>query len=86
MHRDSGAMATAQDSRSKESNLKEAFQRVIATDKFKTWHKMAVARAMMTSEEKRQEKEKIENEVNESMNERNLKIEVQNSSGVWIKE
>ena len=86
MHRDSGAMATAQDSRSKELNLKEAFQRVIATDKFKAWHKIAVANAMMTSEEKRQEKEQIENEVNESMNENNLKIEVKNSSGEWIRE
>ena len=85
LHRESGASATAKDSRSKEKNVKSAFDRIIKSKTFKKWHRITVAKAMMSDEEKRKEKEKIKKTVDESMNEKNLKIEIKDNNK-WIEE
>lgn len=43
-HEPSGAVGQAQDERDYKQNEKLAFRRLVASDKFKLWHKMEVSR------------------------------------------
>jgi peptide chain release factor 1 len=43
-HKDSGAVGVSDDTRSQHDNKKIAFQRMAESDRFKTWHKIEVAR------------------------------------------
>jgi protein subunit release factor B len=68
IHKASGARGEARDSRSQHLNRKQAFKRLIASDKFKAWLKMETAI-------KSKEFQDINKIVNELMEEKNLKIE-----------
>ena len=50
-HRDSGAMSTGQDSRDKQTNIRNAFLRLIETDCFKNWERIQIARKMVNESE-----------------------------------
>lgn len=45
-HRDSGAVGEGRDHRSNTQNRRDALRRLVATKKFKTWHRMETARRM----------------------------------------
>jgi len=67
-HLPSGALATAEESRSQHTNKRKAFERVTKTKKFKQWIRLEVARQCGESVD-------IESEVDLAMQEHNLKIE-----------
>lgn len=77
-HRASGAQARCHNGRSQAHNKKEAFRKMAETKEFKIWHRTEVARR--TGELK-----KIEDDVEKSMNAKNLRTEVLDESGKWTK-
>lgn len=72
-HKPSGAVSTAREERSQQTNKVRAFRRLCETKEFKTWHRLTVARL---SGEK-----PIEQQVDEAMAPENLKIEVKDEEG-----
>lgn len=76
-HPPSGAVAQSQEERSKHQNEMTAFRRLIETPKFKTWHKMEVARKLGHLKE-------VEQAVDKAMEEKNIKVEVKDSDGKWV--
>ena len=83
-HSESGAKAIGKDSRSKDTNLKNAFKRLIETKEFKTWLRIKTAREMMTAEEKEKQKREIEESVDKMMLEENILVETK-VDGKWVK-
>lgn len=75
-HRDSGARSTGQSSKSRQSNLTEAFKSIREKVKFKLWYNQKVLEAMG--------KKTIEQEVRESVQPKNLKIEGHDDQGRWV--
>jgi len=71
MHRASGAVAEARDSRDQLHNKRSAFKKMIETPKFKAWFKIESAKRMMDKDLLR----KVNQEVDEMMAEKNLKVE-----------
>lgn len=67
-HLPSGALATAEESRSQHTNKRKAFERITKTKKFSKWIRLEVARQCGEFVD-------IENEVDLAMQEHNLKIE-----------
>lgn len=82
-HRDSGVTATAQRERSREQNLRQAFESIINNPKFKAWHKVKCAELMLSKEEKEKEKRELDEKVAEQMKDDNIKIEVF-ENGKWV--
>lgn len=77
-HIDSGAVAKSEDERSQHQNKKKAFERLIATDKFKKWHKIESSKRMGLLVD-------IEKKIEEWMKPENFKIEVKNENeNKWI--
>lgn len=68
IHRESSAVGEARDSRHQLQNKKNAFTRLVASSKFKTWHKIKTAKVLGTLVD-------VDKLVNEAMEESNLKIE-----------
>jgi protein subunit release factor B len=73
MHRPSGAHGYSESSRSQAQNRQEAFRRMAATEKFKTWHRLEILRR--TGED-----EVMRNRVQQSL--RHTKTEVR-VDGKW---
>lgn len=78
IHRASGAVGEARDSRSQVINKAAAFKRMAQTPTFKKWHKIETARLMG--------KKSIDETVDEAMKPHNLLIETRNEKGEWIHE
>jgi hypothetical protein len=76
-HRASGAVAEGKEQRDFPQNKKAAFQRLIEKPEFKKWYKVRCAKALGTYID-------IEQLVNEQMNIKNLKFEIQ-VDGKWVK-
>jgi len=76
-HIDSGAIATGQSSKERQSNLKEALINLSKTPKFKVWHTIKAAELLSGKT--------IEQEVEEAMKPENLKIEIK-ENGVWVED
>jgi len=68
IHKESGARGEARDSRYQHVNRKNAFLRLVNSDKFKAWLKIKIS-------EKTGEMEEIEQKVEKMMEDANLKIE-----------
>lgn len=68
-HPASGAVATATEERSLEQNKKKAFRRLLETDTFKKWYKIAVSKACGMMDD-------IDKTVDKMLKKENLKIEV----------
>ncbi len=68
IHRASGAIGEARDSRSQLNNKKAAFSRLVNSPKFKAWIKIESARRLGIRDE-------IEKRVDDMMNPKNLKVE-----------
>jgi len=70
-HIESGAVGESREERSQARNKKKAFERLVESKKFQTWHKVKTAQILgivKTPDE-------IEKEVDEAMKDENLKIE-----------
>jgi len=50
-HPDSGAVGTATDSKSQKTNRRNAFHRLVESDRFKAWHRVECARRMLDERE-----------------------------------
>lgn len=70
IHRDSGAVGESREERSQWANKKKAFERLAKSPKFKAWHKLRCAELMSGKPQRT-----IDDILNDSMDERNLKIE-----------
>ena len=68
-HKESGATATGQSSRSRQANEREAFKTVIKADKFKIWLKMETSERILNGGS-------LRDKVKRMMSDENLKIEV----------
>lgn len=77
IHVISGAVGEARDSRSQAQNKKAAFNRLVQSKKFKTWHRMEVSRRLGHEAQ-------IKEAVEKSMHPENLKVEVHDESGKWV--
>jgi hypothetical protein len=74
-HIDSGAIATGQSNRSRQANLREAFNGLIKNPKFKVWHTRMVNEYINNKS--------IDDIVDELMIDDNLKIEYK-ENGRWV--
>jgi protein subunit release factor B len=81
-HIESGAVGEARDSRDQHSNKEAAFKRCIESPKFKSWHKIKTSFMLQGIQDGEKE---IERRVNESMQDKNLKTEIKDEQGRWIK-
>lgn len=82
IHRASKAMG---ESREQRRNKIEAFKRMSQTKEFTMWMKMESSRLMVSKEEKARREALIEATVDQMMREENLKIEMKEPSGKWVK-
>jgi len=71
-HKDSGVIVTGQEERSREQNLRNAFNRLTKHPKFEAWLKIKIGEASL---DKEVEKRELDTLVNEAMKEENLKVE-----------
>ena len=76
-HTPSGAIGKASDAREQTLNKKNAFLRMTETKEFKTWLKLETSRLMGQPS--------IEDIVDESMQLKNIKVEVKDEEGTWFK-
>lgn len=77
VHRDSGAMATAQENRSQLQNKHAAFRRLVETPKFKAWWRIRAGHVAL-------DESLIAEAVAVMMHPSNLKEEVMNEDGEWV--
>lgn len=75
-HKASGAAGYSEASRSQLDNKRDAFAKMVSTDKFKKWHKVECWRRQGILQE-------IEKAVEEQMSPKNLKIEIK-QEGKWV--
>lgn len=76
IHPKSGAVSECQEERSYEQNKKRAFRRLIEGEAFQKWHKIETAKSLGKLAN-------IDDEVNEAMQVKNLKIEMM-TDGKWV--
>ena len=81
IHRASGAVGEARDSRSQHTNKIEAFQRMVETTTFKNWHKLETARRLTDYQSIAQ---MVEEAVDIAMQPLNIKTEIKDQQGRWI--
>lgn len=75
-HLESGVIVTGQSHRDRVSNQKEAINNLINHPQFKLWHSRKVMEVI--------ENKTIEEKVEESMDEQNLRVEERDSTGKWV--
>lgn len=75
-HIESGAVGQSSDTRSQGDNRQLAFQRCVETKRFQVWLKMEIA--------KRSGEKSLEEQVEEMVRPRNLKVECRDETGKWI--
>lgn len=75
-HIESGAMATGQSNRSRQANLKEAFNGLANNPKFKVWLNMKIKESL--------DGKSLEERVKEMMTPENLRVECRDDKGRWV--
>lgn len=78
-HPPSGAVGQSQDQRAYKQNEKTAFRRLTETKKFKFWHGMETSRQLGHMK-------RAEELTDEAMKPKNLRVEVKDENGRWVKE
>lgn len=78
IHKASGARGEARDSRNQIQNRQAAFQRLLETPAWRTWHKLEVFKRLGLEKV-------VEEEVEKLMEEKNLLVEIQTKDG-WSKQ
>lgn len=76
IHRESGAVGEARDSRSQHGNKKAAFLRMVNSKEFKMWHKQKTREIL--------EQRTVDQKVDEMMADKNILVEIQDDRGRWI--
>jgi protein subunit release factor B len=76
IHSESGAIATGQSSRDRQSNIKEALQGLVKNAKFRLWHNRKIQEVIT--------KKTLDDIVDDLMIEENLKVEGKDNNGKWI--
>jgi peptide chain release factor 1 len=76
-HPASGAIAVGQSHRDRKSNMREAKRNLVNNGKFKMWHTRK-CHELLTGKT-------LDERVDEAMQSENLKVEVQDEEGRWIK-
>lgn len=74
-HPESGASATGQSNRNRQANIREAFQGLVRSTRFRLWHARKVAECLTN--------ESLDDKVDKAMDNRNIKIERRGSDGKW---
>lgn len=77
IHKESGAIGECVNYKSQYQNKKEAFKRLVESEKFQKWHKMEVKKRMGYLID-------IDEFVENQMQEKNIKIETKDENGNWI--
>lgn len=67
-HLDSGAVGESREERSQLQNKKNAFRRLVESDRFKVWHKLKTCEILFNLQD-------IDKAVDEMMDEKNIKID-----------
>jgi len=78
IHKVSGAVGEARDSRSQKRNRKAALERLVKSAKFKIWLSKQLQDNL--------QKEKLEKTIDNLLKPTYLKVEVQNSKGEWVEQ
>lgn len=78
-HIESGAVGESREERSQHQNRKKAFERLVASPRFKVWHAKKCAEVLAA----RRREESIEAQVDRAMDESNIRVEVRNKDGLW---
>jgi hypothetical protein len=75
IHKASGAVGEARDSRSQHANKIAAFDRMAKSDRFQKWLRVETSRILSGKT--------IDQKVEEQMNSKNLKLEIRGGDGKW---
>lgn len=75
-HPASGAVAECRETRDQHENKKRALIKLVATSKFKAWHKLECAKYL-------KDYVSIEERVKREMNPKNLRLEIKNEKDRW---
>ena len=81
IHRESGAVGVSREFKSQIQNKRAAFYRMATTKRFTDWDKLETARRM---QEAHTVEQMIARAVDESMQPRNIKVEVRDEKGRWV--
>ena len=79
IHRPSGAVGQSCEERSQRQNREKAFERMAATDKFKSWHKRESARLLGILDD-------FDKELERKYDPTKILVEVKDEAGKWVKE
>ena len=80
IHRASGAVGEARDSRSQHDNKRAAFARMLATATFQSWHKLEAARRL---KHEQSIEAMVNRAVDEQMQPHHIKTEGRDAEGKW---
>jgi protein subunit release factor B len=83
LHPESGTVAEACEERSQAQNRRIAFKRLVESPRFKAWHRLRTAAALQGLADLEALRKQMEREVEEWMQPKHLKIEVQ-KDGKWV--
>lgn len=77
IHKDSGAVGEGRENRSNTLNRRSAFKKLIATNKFKLWHKLECARRMgqLVPETKEQILERVDSMIENGLKDNSIMVE-----------
>lgn len=78
IHINSNAIGESREERSQYKNKKIAFKRLVESKKFKAWHRVKCSEIIS--------QKSINEIVDELMKPENLKVEIKNEKGQWVKE
>ena len=74
-HIESGAVGESREQRSQPQNKKTAFERLVKSDIFQTWHKIKAAQIMGTMKTPKQIEKEVDNMIEKDLKNGNIKIE-----------
>lgn len=81
-HRASGAVGVSRDSKSQVQNKRLAFERMASSKEFRAWHKLEASRRLLNEQSI---ESMLNKRVDEAMRTSNIRVEVQDESGRWVK-
>lgn len=81
IHRASGAVGEARDSRSQLDNKRAAFARMVETKTFQSWHKLEAARRLQNAQSI---EDMVNRAVEEQMQSHQIKTEGRDAEGKWV--